>query len=724
MVSERPPVVLSWAAFQPRTAGLAAALGGRPCFVHSRRLALIAILVPVRYAWAAVCSWRLLQHFDPSVVIVVSPPLPAVLLAWAWCRARGRRLVLDCHTGAYTGRKWSWTRPLHRFLFRRAAAVLHNTADETAMAESLGARALHVPDDLPGLEHAETLERSPRPRVLVAGSFDSSEPVETVLAAAARLPGVEVRLTGDPRRLAGSVRSKAPSNVVFTGYLPYRRFLGEMLAADVVAVLSADGDEVTYRLNRSSCEAIGLGRPVVLLDTPGNRSNFGAAALICRGEAGSIAGALDLALARKVDLAARSRRLRRRLQRERREAIARLQATLQPATRPRRSGPQTVLLITEHVYPNHAILRRNVEQLLRQGAVVDLVCMVSTNVPDWQADHPGLHLHRIRLDHRRTPALRYLFEYVFFFGAALPVVLRLSMRRRYSVVQVDNLPDFLVFLALPARWRGARVVMWFHELTPELLAARLGRRANHLLIVAAAWLERRATAFVDHVTVPSAACARILAGRGVDPARIWIVPNIVPVAPPTEDTRPRSAPVLITHGSLIERYGVQVAIRAVAELAQAWPKLTLQVLGDGEYRSELMSLADRLGLGSRVVFRGFLPWGEAMAEVQAATLGLVPVIMDGYGELLLPGKLFDYVATGTPAVCARLPAIAELFPPDSVAYFEPGDHRALAAQVDCLLRHPDAAREQAVRAREIARPEMATQSYLAALGLTAVAAAA
>ncbi|HXL15913.1 MAG TPA: glycosyltransferase, partial [Streptosporangiaceae bacterium] len=413
-------------------------------------------------------------------------------------------------------------------------------------------------------------------------------------------------------------------------------------------------------------------------------------------------------------------RLRRRLEGERRRAIERLRAMLRDATETRRS----VLLITEHVYPNHPIIRRNVEQLLAQGAMVDLVCMVSSNVPDWEANHPGLRLHRIRLDHRRSPALRYIFEYAFFFLAALPVVLRLSMRRRYSVVQVDNLPDFLVFLALPMRLRGARVVMFCHELTPELLASRLRARANHPLIAIAAWLEHQATAFADHVTVPSAACARILAGRGVDPRKVSIVPNLVPINRPDGVARPASAPVLITHGSLIERYGVQVAIRALAELTPAWPELTLRVLGDGEYRPNLEWLARDLGLTGRVIFRGFVPWREAMAEVSTATIGLVPVINDGYGELLLPGKLFDYAATGTPAVCAGLPTIAEYFPPDSIAFFAPGDHHALAEQIDRLLRDPVAAAAQAVRARDIARPEKVFQSYLAALGLTTAAAAA
>jgi glycosyltransferase involved in cell wall biosynthesis len=710
------PVVVSWAQFQPRTAALAVALGGQAVFVHSRRLARTPLLAPLRYALESIRTWRLLGRLHADAVIVVSPPLPAALTAATWATVHRRPWALDCHTGAYTGRKWGWTLPAHRLLFRGAAAVMFNTPEETATAKRWGARAIHVPDDLPDPAEAVAVPRASCPRIFIAGSFDESEPIDAVLDAAARLPDVEVRLAGDPARLPATVRASAPRNAVFTGYLPYARFLGEMCAADVVAVFSDDG--VAYRLNRATCEAVGLARPLVLLDTPGNHSNIGAAAFLCAADPDSIARALESAILSQEELAGRIQQLRTRMQAERLHAIEKLQELLRGDI-DGRAKRQTVLFITEHVYPFHSIIRRNVDELLAQGAEVDLVCMTSSNVPSWPADHPSLRVHRIRLDHHRTPAFRYLFEYFFFFFAALPIVMALSARRRYAVVQVDNLPDFLILAALPARWRGARVVMHFHELTPELLSTRLRLSSGHPMIVLATWLERRASALADHCLVPSAACARILAGRGVAPERISVVPNMVAQTNHLPHVPRPPAPVLITHGSLIERYGVQIAIRAMAELKSVWPGLTLRVLGDGEYRPRLETLVAELGLERQVVFGGFLAWSDAMAEVRAATIGLVPVITDGYGELLLPTKLFDYVTAGIPAVCARLDTIVEHFPPDSVAYFPPGDHNALAMQVDYLLRHPDAARAQAARAREIACPEKVAQSYLSALGLAA-----
>ena len=135
----------------------------------------------------------------------------------------------------------------------------------------------------------------------------------------------------------------------------------------------------------------------------------------------------------------------------------------------------------------------------------------------------------------------------------------------------------------------------------------------------------------------------------------------------------------------------------------------------------LVRMAGDLGLDGRVVFTGILPWPETLAEVSRARLGIVAVIADGYGQLMLPTKLLEYAWLGVPAVCSRLAAIEAYFPPDALAYAEPGDPVDLAAQIDRLLRRPSVAKEQARRASEIARElawERMRDRYLGALGLT------
>ncbi len=69
---------------------------------------------------------------------------------------------------------------------------------------------------------------------------------------------------------------------------------------------------------------------------------------------------------------------------------------------------------------------------------------------------------------------------------------------------MHNLPDFLVFSALPTKLRGVPVILDLHDLMPEFFAGRFGSGR------AAAWIgrlvrlqERVSCRFADHVITVS-----------------------------------------------------------------------------------------------------------------------------------------------------------------------------------------------------------------------------
>jgi glycosyltransferase involved in cell wall biosynthesis len=162
-------------------------------------------------------------------------------------------------------------------------------------------------------------------RAVVAGSLDGNEPVAAVIEAARLAPEVEFRLTGDERRVPLAVRQGAPDNAIFTGWLDYTKFLGELVSANVVAVFSTD----PHIMNRAAFEAVGLERPLVLSDLPGLRSRFGPAALFSPNDPPAMADAVLQALGRQEELAARSRELQAHLRAQHQRALAQLSSMLQ-----------------------------------------------------------------------------------------------------------------------------------------------------------------------------------------------------------------------------------------------------------------------------------------------------------------------------------------------------------------------------------------------------------
>lgn len=322
MNGRRPLAAIAWDGFQARTHMLATLFGGTAWCIRPRRH--LNALLPLRYIVDGVRTWRLLQAEQPDAVLVVSPPVFAPLTACVWTASHRRALVVDCHTNAFHGFKWRWSRPLHRLLFRGAAAVLVHTEDDEELVTSWRCRGFLLPDDVPDAGLAAPRPLSDQPRVVIAGSFDANEPIALVLDAAGRLPEVEFRLTGDVRRLPAGLHAHAPANVKFTGWLAYPDFLGELMAADVVGVFSTD----PHIMNRAAFEAVGLARPLVLSDLPGLRRRFGEAALMSANDPATMAATLTLALQAREELAVRSALLRPRLREQHDQALSRLRTVL------------------------------------------------------------------------------------------------------------------------------------------------------------------------------------------------------------------------------------------------------------------------------------------------------------------------------------------------------------------------------------------------------------
>lgn len=330
-MARRPLIAVAWAQFQPRTVALAAALGGEARFIDDVGIAAAPAMRPLAYLAKSLRTWKLLTRDDPETVLVITPPVFAPLVAWLWCTTHRRTLLVDCHTGAFHSSRWAWARPLHKIVLKQARATLLHTQELRDLAAAWGARALLVPDDLPEpAEAAPVSTRGDRSRVLVAGSFDSNEPVEVALAAASLLPDIEFRFTGKPELVPERLRLAAGDNVVFTGYLAYPVFLGELLAADVVAVFSTD----PRIMNRAAFEAVGLGRPLVLSDLPAVKSRFGSAALFCPNNPVAMARTIVQAIGSKDELTTLSIALQTRLRSQRDAAVADLQSVIDERMEP------------------------------------------------------------------------------------------------------------------------------------------------------------------------------------------------------------------------------------------------------------------------------------------------------------------------------------------------------------------------------------------------------
>lgn len=156
------------------------------------------------------------------------------------------------------------------------------------------------------------------------------------------------------------------------------------------------------------------------------------------------------------------------------------------------------------------------------------------------------------------------------------------------------------------------------------------------------------------------------------------------VLSPRDGTVPRSEPPrLICIGTLAQMYkGVDVLLRAMATCVDRGLRVSLTVVGEGQYRPEMEQLATTLGLKECVHFAGQLPAGPAVRDaLDAADLFVMPSRQEG-----LPRAMVEAMARALPCIGSNVGGIPELLSPDSIVPV--GDYAALAHTIMSVLRDP------------------------------------
>jgi len=361
-----------------------------------------------------------------------------------------------------------------------------------------------------------------------------------------------------------------------------------------------------------------------------------------------------------------------------------------------RNSPRRHCMVVHAYYPlGETRVEREAQALIARGYEVDVVCLrypgdVAIDSQD------GVSIYRLPVRrHKRGSAARQLLEYLaFFFLASLKLAV-LHYKRNYGVVQVHNLPDFLVFAALVPKLSGAQLILDLHDLMPEFYAARFGNNMESRVIRVVRWQEQLSCRFADHVITVSEHWREALIRRGVPPHKCSVVMNVANtrIFQPPEDSSahlPNGDGLrLIYHGIIVERYGLDLALLAISQVRHEIPNIHLTIVGGGTFRSTIAQRTRDLDLSNHVSLEGFRPVEELPEIIRTADLGIVPYRNDVFTDTLLPTKLMEYAAMGMPAIAARTTAIEAFFRDTMVEFFEPGDVEDLARCIRLLHSSPE-----------------------------------
>jgi len=367
-----------------------------------------------------------------------------------------------------------------------------------------------------------------------------------------------------------------------------------------------------------------------------------------------------------------------------------------------------ICMIAYTHYPTDSRVRREAEALVERGDKVDFICLGSDNKNNYEL-YKGVQLIKIHINrYRGSNTLMYISSYLQFFLVSSVKLIWLQLKNHYQVIQIHTMPDFMVFVAVIPKLLGAKVLIDVHDLMPELYQSKFDITDKHPFIRFLTWIECLSISFADRALAVHKPHLEALCSHGNSPEKFLVLLNLpdmkIFAKKEAFQTEGNSDFVLIYHGTVSERHGLEIAIRAVATLREQIQELKLKIIGDGDGISHLIDLVKELNLQEYVqISKGMIPLEQLVPIIQRANVGIVPILLDEFTKYMLPVKLLEYIALKKPVICSRTETIQAYFDDSMVQYFSPGNVDEFASSIYSLYKDVSRRTEMSVNAEKFNR---------------------
>lgn len=365
--------------------------------------------------------------------------------------------------------------------------------------------------------------------------------------------------------------------------------------------------------------------------------------------------------------------------------------------------PMNICMLAYAHYISDARIKNYVRTLESQGHRVDVIALRSDGESVVE-ERPTGTTWRIMKKYQGKSSLMYVWSYLIFFLKSSALLIRGSLRQRYNVVHVHNMPNALAFAAVGPKMLGATLMLDVHDLMTVNYMAKFHTGENSLpvrILKIEQWLSAM---FADHVFCADHNQRDYLVEHcGVAEQKITVLmnlPNLEVFGPVTTEKKEEKRSDrfrIVYHGTIAHRLGIDLIVQAMARIVDRIPA-ELWIYGAGDYLPEALALSSKLGLEEKVHFSGtFFPVEQIPQIIFGMDLGVIGnrrnLACDKY---MLPVKLLEYVYLGIPVVAPRLAVIASYFDDTMVRYYEPENVEQMAESI-LELFHDKEQRERLAR---------------------------
>jgi len=263
------------------------------------------------------------------------------------------------------------------------------------------------------------------------------------------------------------------------------------------------------------------------------------------------------------------------------------------------------------------------------------------------------------------------------------------LKKKYSIIHFNNIPNFLVLSAIIPKILGSKVILDIHDLFPEMCMEKFGLPSNHYLIKFLFLEERISIYFADKIIVTNRLHIDRLRHNIISEKDFSIVLNGADeeIFPPFSNHNFNEKKVIIIFPSTIsKRLGIDLLIESIDILSKKRDDFILKIFGDGEFKDELKQLLNDKQMENIVYLsNSFVDFDVLNEEYEKSHIGVIPWCKGPSTNLQMPNKIHEYFIKSLCVVAPDLEIIKVYFN-NIVAMFKAGDPNSLANTLDLLIR--------------------------------------
>jgi glycosyltransferase involved in cell wall biosynthesis len=359
-------------------------------------------------------------------------------------------------------------------------------------------------------------------------------------------------------------------------------------------------------------------------------------------------------------------------------------------------GKRVAVVLFSH-YPSDPRPRRAAEALFQLGMNVEVICLRRDQLEPRRETCEGISIRRISLKRQRGGRFSYVFQYSAFIFISFLVLAFRSLTRRYHLVHVHNMPDILAFAALVPKVLGAKIILDLHDPMPELMMTIFGLTTESFGVRMLKRFERWSVNFAHTVLTVNKACKRLFTARGCPPEKVHVVMN----SPDEEIFKYRDAAqcsiehnrekpfVIMYHGSLVERHGLDIGVSALGIIKQTISQAELRIYGPSTpFLEQVLNSVRGSALEESVRYFGPKTLGQIVEAIDECDVGIIPNRRSIFTEINTPTRILEYLSQGKPVIAPAAPGILDYFSEAQLILFELGDANDLARKLKYVWLHP------------------------------------